>query len=237
MPEWWTYSLSDFLLFSPRTYYRLVERYNLATWPVHLLTLALGMVIAALLRRPTPGHSRVVAAVLVVLWAWVGWAFVVTRYATINWAASWLAWLFAAEVLLLGWMGVLTGRLRFEVGREARSRVGAGLFAGSLAVYPLLAPALGRGWSQAETFGVMPDPTVLGTMGLLLMAQGSTGARRLALVAPVVWCLLSGATLLAMHSPEAWIVLAAAVLAPALPAILRSRRAGRPETGERRAAR
>jgi hypothetical protein len=30
MSEWWTYSLWDFLLFSPRTYYRLFELYNLA---------------------------------------------------------------------------------------------------------------------------------------------------------------------------------------------------------------
>ena len=37
MSEWWTYSLSDFLLFSPRTYYRLFELYNLAVWPWHVL--------------------------------------------------------------------------------------------------------------------------------------------------------------------------------------------------------
>ena len=28
MSEWWTYRLSNFLLFSPRTYYRLFELYN-----------------------------------------------------------------------------------------------------------------------------------------------------------------------------------------------------------------
>ena len=33
MPEWWTYSLSDFLMFSPRTYYRLFELHNAAIWP------------------------------------------------------------------------------------------------------------------------------------------------------------------------------------------------------------
>jgi hypothetical protein len=27
MSEWWSYSLSDFLLFSPRTYYRLFDLY------------------------------------------------------------------------------------------------------------------------------------------------------------------------------------------------------------------
>ena len=49
MSEWWTYSLSDFLLFSPRTYYRLVELYNLAIWPAQLVALAIGAAILAVL--------------------------------------------------------------------------------------------------------------------------------------------------------------------------------------------
>ena len=48
MSEWWSYSLSDFLMFSPRTYYRLFELYNLALWPWHIAGLALGLVVLAL---------------------------------------------------------------------------------------------------------------------------------------------------------------------------------------------
>ena len=33
MSEWWTYRPSDFLLFAPRTYYRLFELYNAEIWP------------------------------------------------------------------------------------------------------------------------------------------------------------------------------------------------------------
>ena len=36
MSEWWTYTLSDFLLFSPRTYYRLFELYNDEIWPAQI---------------------------------------------------------------------------------------------------------------------------------------------------------------------------------------------------------
>jgi hypothetical protein len=128
MPEWWTYALSDFLLFSPRTYYRLIERHNLAIWPAQLLALTLGVAIAGLLHRPTRGRSRGIAGILAALWAWVGWTFVAGRYATINWAASYFAWLFAAEVLLLGWLGVATARLRFGPGgRRALRRIGCSL--------------------------------------------------------------------------------------------------------------
>ena len=39
MSEWWTYRPSDFLLFAPRTYYRLIELYNVEWWPLHLAVL------------------------------------------------------------------------------------------------------------------------------------------------------------------------------------------------------
>lgn len=61
--------------------------------------------------------------------------------------------------------------------------------------------------AQAEIFGIAPDPTALGTLGLLVLAEGAPRTRRALLVAPLLWCLLSGATLLAMGSPEAWIML------------------------------
>jgi hypothetical protein len=211
MPEWWTYSLTDFLLFSPRTYYRLIERYNLAVWPTHLPAFGLGLAIAGLLARPTQGRSRAAAAILAVLWAWVGWLFLARRYATINWAASYLAWLYALEVLLIGWLGVVAVNLRLGWKRDVVGLVGAVLFAGSLALYPFLAPAVGRGWTQSEVFGIAPDPTALGTLGLLLTAEAPPRARWALLATPLVWCLLSGATLWAMGSPEAWIVVPAAV--------------------------
>jgi hypothetical protein len=222
MPEWWTYSLSDFLLFSPRTYYRLIERYNAAVWPGHIVSLGLGLVSAGLLRRPGPLRGRIVAALLTMLWAWVAWAFVWSRYATINWAARYLVGLLAVEVLLLVWIGVVRGRLSFELSRDPAGITGIVLFTLSLVAYPLLAPALGRGWSRSEAFGVSPDPTVIATLGVLLLAQGPPRWGLLAV--PVLWCLVSGATLLAMGSPEAWVVLPAALLAVAASAWPRRRR-------------
>ena len=42
MSEWWTYRLSDFLLFSPRTWHRLFELYHAWLWPAQPLVLLLG---------------------------------------------------------------------------------------------------------------------------------------------------------------------------------------------------
>ena len=60
MSEWWTYSLSDFLLFSPRTYYRLFELYNREIWPAQMAALVLGAGIVALLGRGEAAAGRVI---------------------------------------------------------------------------------------------------------------------------------------------------------------------------------
>lgn len=201
MPEWWSYSLSDLLLFSPRTYYRLIERYNLALWPAQIATLGLGMTIFVLLREKTERRGRTISGILALLWAWVAWAFVWKRYATINWAAVYFLPLFAFEALLLIWIGVVRNRLIFQVSRRFPGVTGTTLLGFSVAVYPVIAPMLGRPWRQAEVFGVVPDPTVIGTAGLLLLAVGR--ARWELLAVPLVWLVLSALTLRAMDSADA----------------------------------
>ena len=43
MAEWLTYSLTDFLLFSPQIYFRLFELYNRAVWPAQIPAVGLGV--------------------------------------------------------------------------------------------------------------------------------------------------------------------------------------------------
>jgi drug/metabolite transporter (DMT)-like permease len=70
MSEWWTYTVSDCLLFSPRTYWRMSERHNEALWPWHLVALGLGVAILVLLRRPGHRQGRIVFAALAGGAAW-----------------------------------------------------------------------------------------------------------------------------------------------------------------------
>ena len=77
----------------------------------------------------------------------------------------------------------------------------------------MLAPLQGRGWASSEVFGIAPDPTVIATLGLLLLARGRL--LPLLLPIPVLWCLLSGITLRAMGEPQAWVLHAALTLTAA----------------------
>ena len=107
MSEWWTYSLTSLLLFSPRTYYRLFELYNLAVWPLQIVALALGLATLVLIRRRPASSGRAVAAMLATCWLFVAWAYLLERYDTINFTARYFAIGFALQAALLIWTGVL----------------------------------------------------------------------------------------------------------------------------------
>jgi hypothetical protein len=205
MSEWWTYALSDFLLFSPRVYYRLLELHNRELWPAQLLTLAMGAVMFGLLWQPRPGSRRVLFAMLGVSWIWIAWAFFFERYATINWAAVYVAPVFALQGLLLIGFGAVWPRLILH-----RDRTGFSLFAFALLGYPLIAPLLGRSWLAAESFGMMPDPTAVATLAVLSITAGRV--RWLLMVVPALWCAVSGVTLWAMGSGDFFVAPVSAVV-------------------------
>jgi len=200
MSEWWTYRPEDFLLFSPRVYWRLFEAHNAALWPLHVVTLTAGLAIILLLAGRPKISMRWIAPVLAILWIFVGWSFLWNRYSTINWAAVYIAPAFFVEgVLLL--VAFLYDALAFEK-RRAADWIGYLILGFALAGQPLLAPLQGRGWASSEVFGIAPDPTVMATLGVLLITRGKF--LPWLLLVPVLWCLLSGMTLQTMGEPQAW---------------------------------
>jgi hypothetical protein len=227
MSEWWTYGPRDLLMFSAQTYYRLFELYNRDLWPLQMLALVLGVIVLALWRRGDDRAGRVIAVILAACWLWVAWGFHWQRYASINLAASYFALAFVVQALLLLWSGGLRGRLTPAPATRLQQRAGLGLLLFALLAFPLMGSMLGRSWTQAEVFGMAPDPTALATLGVLLFA----GVRPVwgLYPIPVAWCLLSGATLWAMESPDFAVVTLAALLAVilAVRGSIRHERSGR----------
>lgn len=205
MSEWWTYRLHDFLLFTPRTYYRLFELYNAAVWPGQIVAVAVGLWLAWLCLR---GSGRLAALALAAVWLWVGVAFLALRYAPINPVAKYAAWAFGLEGALLAWAG---WRGSFDAPAGLARRVGTGLIIFAVVLEPLSGALLGRPISQLELFGLAPDPTAVATFGAFAALRPRR--RWPLMIVPVLWCTLTGLTLLAMSARDWWIAPAAAVLA------------------------
>lgn len=213
MSDWWRYRPEDFLLFSPRVYWRLFELHNAALWPLHLLTLLIAATIFLLLLRKRPGHGRWIAFLLAISCILVGWLFLWDRYRTVNWAILYVVPFFALQAAALLVLGTGLGGLAFD----RRGIAGwAGLFIAAIGViaYPFFTPLFGRPWSGMEVFGIAPDPTMIAMIGFLLTARG----RLLPLLFPIplLWLLLSGMTLGTMGDPQAWLPLLSVALAMAV---------------------
>ena len=234
MSEWWTYRPSDFLMFSPRIYWRLFESLNAQFWPWQALVAVAGLVwlggfartsrgtgAAGHAARHADGHAtgqpmlRVALFAIALSTGFVAWVFFVQRYAPINWAASAAAVAFALQGLGLAALAVFGG-VRASSKRGVRL-VGGGLLLWALLGHPLLAVWAGRPWTQAEVFGLAPDPTAIAALGLLLLLDGTRSLSRAALaglwLVPLLWCAASAATLWTMGSAQGGVPFAAALLA------------------------
>lgn len=191
MSEWWTYGLSDFLMFSPPTWWRLVARYNAAWWPAQGIGVAAALALPWLLRRDGLATQRAALTLLALAWAWVAWAFHWQRYAEIFLAAPWLAAAGGLQAALLAAAALLPA----HSGAAPAPTPAAWLLLAVALLFPLLAPLAGRPWSEAEVFGFMPEPTAMATLGILLALRGQARWLRAALaLLPALSLLLGAAT-------------------------------------------
>jgi hypothetical protein len=189
-------------MFSPRLYGRLFESMNGAWWPLPWVVMAVAA--AWLLWRARGGRDeptlRGAFAFVALCWAFTAWAFLLERFAPIFWPAAYVAAAFGLQAA-----GLVVPAVRGGVGWSARRwRVRSGMALALWAVlgHPWIASMLGRPWRQAEFFGLAPDPTVLATLALLLLAEPSTVAARRGLrllwVVPLAWGVASAALLATM---------------------------------------
>ena len=167
MSEWWTYTLADFLMFSPATYWRLLENYNKDVSPVHIVGLIAGIAACGLTPSRQPRAAGLQTLLLAAAFLWVGWAFFWQRYAAINWAARYVAVAFWAQAALLVVLAILPAQHAINKSNAAQ-KLGWFLALAGLVIYPLGTAWHASSWSQIEVFGVSPDPTALVCLGLLL---------------------------------------------------------------------
>jgi len=165
-------------------------QYNAGLWPLPLLALVLALAAILLTLRRVPGGSRMVAVILAAGWLWTGIGYHMLHFARLNFMAPLYGALFVLEGLLLLW-AARRARPIFRFDRRPLSWVGLAL-ALAAAAWPLVDRLFGEPWVAGRIAGLAPEPTVVLTFGILLLASG--GPRLYLAIIPVLWTLVASAT-------------------------------------------
>lgn len=184
------YTLDRFIPFTAEVYFRLCERLHETPLPVRLGLPLAGFAAVVLALR---GRHRQAAALLAAAFVATAWLYQFRLYAELTPVGTVFGWLFLAQAgVLAAWGGL--ARAAPAPCSAFVTTAGLALVAAGLVAWPLLAPATGQPWRAAQTFGLAPDPTVVASLGILLLAADPRWLLAL-LPVPFLWCAVNAATL------------------------------------------
>ena len=204
MNSWSSYALQDFIPFTADIYFRLLERMSETFWPLHLLTLVLGVAAVWLTLK---NRSRISCLLIVPLWAFVGLAFFIQRYAELNWAGGYIGYFFLAQAILLLLIALTGIGLDNSPRKRPTAVIGILIALFGLIGLPFFAPLTGGSWYQSEIFGIHADPTAMTSLGLILIMFRGWSLWLIAII-PALWLLISGLTLWVLGATAAIVLFA-----------------------------
>ncbi len=175
------------LPFSIDQFLSVFEQYNQAVWPIQIILNLLALAAVLLTIKRSAPSNRIITWILAFLWIWIGLAYHMAFFASINPAAYVFGALNIVQGILFLAFGIFTQRLSFRFRPDAFGITGAVLILYALVAYPLLGYALGHIYPRAPTFG-LPCPTTIFTFGLLLWTDIRVPWS--VLIIPLLWSLL-----------------------------------------------
>jgi hypothetical protein len=178
------------------------EQYNHAVWPFQLVLNVLALTTLAVSLKPFNSSSKLVSACLAFLWLWIGAAYHLAFFASINPAAHVFGALNIIQGCVFLFYGVIRSKLSFAFRANRYTAIGALFIIYALLLYPTLGYFLGHEYPKSPTFG-LPCPTTIFTFGILLWTNAKLP--KVVLAIPLLWSGIgfsAALTLGRMNKPE-----------------------------------
>jgi hypothetical protein len=220
------------LPFTTEQFLTVFEQYNQAVWPFQVLLNLLALCALILSTRRIGYSDKIIAGILAFFWLWIGIAYHLMFFSSINPAAKVFGILNILQGLVFLYFGILKSRISFRYRTDIYGITGSLLILYALVIYPMLGYFLGHVYPKAPTFG-LPCPTTIFTFGLLLWTRGKMP--KAILVVPFLWSLIGFSAALTMGIREDIGLLVAGIAATAL-LIIRDKKASDAEVGVGHAA-
>lgn len=157
--------------FTLKEFLDMLAGYN-ATWcPMQIIAYALAVVAIFFAIKKTNYSGRIIAGVLAFFWLWSGVIFNYMYFSKLFPMANVFAVLFTIQGIIFIVAGVFRKDLSFSVKADIYGIAGGlFIFYGTIA-YPAIEYLLGRGYPELLSFGLVPCPTTIFTLGLLIWSD------------------------------------------------------------------
>ncbi len=187
--------------------------YNLAIWPMQVFAYLAGLVALYSASKQTSFSNNIASGILSFFWMWTGLVFCIFFWAPTYPAAYAFGALFIAQgVVFL--LQSFKPSLSFRARRNQFTLTGSLFIAYAMVGYPLLGYFLGHVYPRSLPFGLVPCPTAVFTMGLLMLTDKNVP--RNVLVIPVIWSICAVVPVVSGIYEDAGLILAGAICIPML---------------------
>jgi hypothetical protein len=144
-----------------------LENYNLDLWPLQIFSYILGIAAIVFAVKRTGFSNRVISLILSFFWLWSGIVFCI-----LYWSKSFkFAYLFGILLIIQGLIflySFLKENISFSFTGSRHSAIGIVLIFYAMVVYFLIGLFIGHTYPQSFPFGLVPCPTAIFTLGILL---------------------------------------------------------------------
>lgn len=144
-----------------------MKQYNLAVYPLQILFNILALVMIFFLFKKSKLSSILISLGLSFFWLWIGIAYHLVFFTSINNAAYVFGAMFIVHGLIFFYFGVVKQTMQFELRKDWLGILGGIFILYALVIYPVLGLYFGHTFPANPTFG-LPCPTTIFTFGLLL---------------------------------------------------------------------
>lgn len=149
-------------------FFIVVKDYNLTIRPMQVIAYILGILALILAIKKTKYSSRIISAILVFFWLWVGFIFSSIYFIKVFNMADVYVILFVIQGIIFLIFGVFRPNISFRFKPDVYSITGIFFIIYAMIAYPIIEYVLGRSYPKILSFGLVPCPTTIFTFSLLL---------------------------------------------------------------------
>lgn len=187
--------------------------YNLAIWPMQVFAYLAGLVALYSASKQTGFSNNIASGILSFFWMWTGVVFCIFFWAPAYPAAYAFGILFIAQGLIF-LLNAIKPTLSYRAQRNQFTLIGALFIAYAMVGYPLVGYSLGHAYPRSLAFGLVPCPTAVFTLGMLMLTDKKVP--RYVLVIPAIWSICAVVPVVSGIYEDAGLILAGLVCIPML---------------------